>query len=134
MNISLQKQLMIWQKQGRGIVLTAYKRVKKDLTQKSVLAFFLFVVSFMLGAWLGFRAGIMGLFFFFCLAFEWENRLIGALALASLITCPFLLMLKQDVAAEVMAEYAYHFMVITVILQLVEYKRHPERFADDTQV
>jgi uncharacterized membrane protein len=65
------------------------------------------------------------------LVYEWENRIIAFLALVSLASCPVLLSFKKDALAETMAVYAYFFLVMTVVLQIVEYKRHPNRFPDD---
>ena len=51
-------------------------------------------------------------------------------AIVSLAACPVLLIAQQQSVAEQMAVYAYYFLVMTVALQIVEYKRHPE-LADD---
>ena len=56
---------------------------------------------------------------------------MGVFALLSLVSCPVLLQLKRDEQAEVMAVYAYFFLAMTVGLQLIEYKRFPERFPED---
>lgn len=77
--------------------------------------------------WLfGISAGLLWFLFLMFLFYDWDNRIIGVLALISLASCPFLLQLKQDVIAEQMAVYAYFFLVMTVVLQIVEYKRHSE--------
>jgi hypothetical protein len=65
------------------------------------------------------------------LLYEWENRIIGVLAIGSLVCCPILLQFKQDDWAELMAVYAFFFLTMTVTLQIVEYKRHPERFPEE---
>lgn len=62
--------------------------------------------------------------------YGWDSRVVAVLALISLVSCLFLLIAKQDVFAEQMAVFAYYFLVITVILQIIEYKRHPERFKE----
>jgi hypothetical protein len=64
---------------------------------------------------------------FLCfLLYKWDSRIVAAGALISLAICPMLLLLNQNVWAELMAVYAYFFLVITVALQIVEYKRHPQ--------
>ncbi len=63
--------------------------------------------------------------------YSWDSRIVATGALISLASCPILLIAKKDAYAEQMAVYAYYFLVITVILQIIEYKRHPELFKDD---
>ncbi len=65
--------------------------------------------------------------------YGWDSRILATGALVSLASCPFLLSFKQDAYAELMAVYAYYFLVMTVILQIIEYKRHPELFAEDEE-
>lgn len=66
---------------------------------------------------------------FFLLAFvafllyQWDSRVLAAGALLSLAACPFLLIAGEDSLAEQMAVWAYYFLVMTVVLQIVEFKR-----------
>ena len=60
------------------------------------------------------------------LLYRWESRILAACALVSLIACPFLLMLGESAFAEQMAVYAYYFLVMTVALQIIEFKREPQ--------
>ncbi|OGM92930.1 hypothetical protein A2333_02020 [Candidatus Wolfebacteria bacterium RIFOXYB2_FULL_49_7] len=86
------------------------------------------------GVFLGFygtSAGVLWLLFLAFLFYEWDSRVIGTLAIISLATCPILLALKQDAYAEQMAVYAYFFLVMTVVLQIIEYKHYPEEFKED---
>lgn len=53
--------------------------------------------------------------------FIFKSRIPAVLALVLLAACPFLLMFKKDATAEVMAIYAYYFLVITVMTQIAEY-------------
>mgnify|MGYP001619711074 CR=1 FL=1 len=53
------------------------------------------------------------------------RRVIAAGALVSLASCPFLLIVGEDSFAEQMAVYAYYFLVMTVVLQIIEFKRSP---------
>jgi hypothetical protein len=71
----------------------------------------------------GISSALLWLLFLLFLVYEWENRIIAVLALLSLASCPVLLSLKKDDLAETMAVYAYFFLVMTVVLQIVEYKR-----------
>jgi hypothetical protein len=70
----------------------------------------------------GLSSAILWLLFLTFLAYGWENRIIAALALLSLIVCPILLTFKKEVLAEQMAVYAFFFLVMTVILQIIDYK------------
>lgn len=82
----------------------------------------------------GISSALLWLLFLSFLVYEWENRIIAFFALISLASCPFLLSFKQDAMAETMAVYAYFFLVMTVVLQIIEYKRHPERFPEEKKV
>jgi len=55
--------------------------------------------------------------------FIFESRISAVLALVLLASCPFFLMFKKDDIAEVMAIYAYYFLVITVFTQIAEYMK-----------
>ncbi len=79
----------------------------------------------------GLSSSLLWLLFLLFLVYKWDNRIIGVFALISLATCPFLLSLKKEALAETMAVYAYFFLVMTVVLQIVEYKRHPDRFPEE---
>jgi len=68
-------------------------------------------------------SALLWLLFLLFLIYGWENRIIAFLALISLASCPFLLSFKKDELAEKMAVYAYFFLVMTVVLQIVEYRR-----------
>jgi hypothetical protein len=81
----------------------------------------------------GISSALLWLLFLLFLVYEWENRIIAFFALVSLASCPFLLSFKKDDLAETMAVYAYFFLVMTVVLQIVEYKRHPERFPEEKE-
>jgi hypothetical protein len=73
---------------------------------------------------LGIISGLLWLLFLSFLLFEWDSRVIAFLALVSLASCPFLLILKKEAPAEQMAIYAYYFLVMTVVLQIIEYASH----------
>jgi len=92
------------------------------------------LITFLMGFWLGSRAGILWFVFVLFLVYEWENRIIGGAALVSLITCPILLSLGKNDWAEEMAIYAYFFLAMTVVLQIVEFKRHPDHFKENETI
>lgn len=102
-----------------------------DVRKRPWFAVAAFVIAFNMWWWMGWRAGALWFLFVLFLLYEWENRIIGVLAIGSLITCPILLQFKHDDWAELMAVYAFFFLTMTVVLQIVEYKRHPERFPDE---
>ena len=73
------------------------------------------------------------------LLYGWDNRYLGAAAILCLTACPMLLALDSslwwptidfEAAAESVAVYAFFFLVMTVVLQLVDLKRHPGEYAD----
>jgi hypothetical protein len=57
------------------------------------------------------------------LLFEWDSRIVGSFAILALTACPILLSLEYQADAEQMAVYAYYFLVMTVVLQIIEFKR-----------
>ncbi|HTX87057.1 MAG TPA: hypothetical protein VMC41_03250 [Candidatus Nanoarchaeia archaeon] len=79
----------------------------------------------------GISAGIFLSLFLSFLIFEWDSWIIGFLALIFLISCPILLTLKKEILAEQMAIYAYYFLVMTVVLQIIEYASHRKNFVDN---
>ncbi len=76
-------------------------------------------------AFLGTAAIFWSVFLAF-LFFRWDNRILGAVAILLLTSCPILLSIDQDAIAEEMAVYAYYFLVMTVALQIIELKRKPK--------
>ena len=68
------------------------------------------------------------------LFFGWDNRVMGSFAILALTACPILLSLEQPALAEQMAVYAYYLLVITVVLQIIEFKRHPEQFGEEEKL
>ncbi|MCG2809547.1 MAG: hypothetical protein L6275_04395 [Candidatus Portnoybacteria bacterium] len=57
------------------------------------------------------------------LFYRWDSRILAGSVLLCLASCPFLLMFKKDDIAEIMAIYAYYFLVMTVVLQIAEYRK-----------
>lgn len=108
-----------------------FKIIKKDILTKKKSGVFLIIASVSIGIYLGLSAGLLWFLFLAFAFYDWDNRIIGVMALISLTSCPFLLQFKQDSIAEQMAVYAFFFLTMVVTLQLIEYKRHPELFTEE---
>ncbi len=100
--------------------------IRKDILSKKKQGIILIIISICIGIYLGLSAGLLWFLFLAFAIYGWDNRIIGVMAIICLATCPFLLQFKQDVLAEQIAVYAYFFLVMTVVLQIIEYKRHPK--------
>lgn len=92
----------------------------KNKKNRSLFLLILFLIIFYL--W-GLSSALLWFLFLSFLFYGWESRIIATMALISLASCPFLLYFKKDALAETMAVYAYFFLVMTVVLQIVELKR-----------
>jgi len=111
-----------------GNISPAFVRVLEDVKVKKKRGVLALVLAGLFFWWFNISAGLLWFLFLMFLFYGWENRIIAVLALISLASCPILLYFKQDAFAETMAVYAYFFLVMTVVLQIVEYKRHPELY------
>jgi len=58
--------------------------------------------------------------------YEYEGRVSIGMGLGFLILCPLLLIFDADAIAEKVAIWAYMFLVVGVIQQIVEYRRSEE--------
>jgi len=114
-------------------IIPFWKRVGAELRAKPLRGLIAIAIGVAMGLWLGPRAGVLWFLFCLFLVYEWENRVFGVAALLCLAACPVLLAVKQDARAEEVAVYAYFFLVMTVALQIVEFKRHPERFPEEPE-
>lgn len=110
--------------------LKLFKLIKKDVLTKKKQGVILIIVSVSIGIYSGLSAGLMWFLFLSFAFYDWDSRVIGVLALVSLTSCPFLLEFKQDVIAEQMAVYAFFFLSMVVMLQLIECRRHPDLFKE----
>jgi len=117
-----------------NIVIKSLLKAKNDILEKKYYSILLILLFAVLIFKVSLTAGIFWLIFLSFLIYDWDSRITASLALLFLISCPILLSLKKDAIAELMAVYTYYFLVITVILQIVEYKRHPEEYSDDEEV
>ena len=61
-------------------------------------------------------------YFGISILWNFESRIAAALALFFLVSCPILLMLKNDALAEMFAIYAYYFLVIVVVGEILALK------------
>lgn len=80
-------------------------------------------IAFIIVGMFGQEAAFFWSLFFAFLFFNWDSRYVGALAILALTACPILLALELKADAEQMAVWAYYFLVMTVVLQIIEYKR-----------
>lgn len=120
-----------WFKRIWLLVLAALKKGGSQVKQKPLLLLVAVVVAVNMYIWMGLRAGILWLVWVAFALYEWDNRIIGVAAILCLASCPFLLQFNQKDWAELMAVYAFFFLSMTVVLQIIEFKRHPERFKDE---
>lgn len=63
------------------------------------------------------------IYFGISLLWKLTSRISASFALFFLASCPILLILKNDSLAETFAIYAYYFLVITVVSEIVELRR-----------
>ncbi len=103
------------------ILKNVFRRVLVDIKTKKKRGLLALILAGLFFYWFGISAGLLWFLFLMFLFYGWENRIIGVLALLSLASCPVLLSFQKDDLAETMAVYAYFFLVMTVVLQIVEY-------------
>lgn len=100
----------------------SFQRAVSDIKSKKwrgLVVILLSVLSYFL--W-GLSSALLWFLFLAFFAYGWESRIVAAFALICLAICPILLSLKKDALAEQMAIYAYYFLVMTVVLQIKEYR------------
>ena len=68
-------------------------------------------------------SALLWMIFLMFLVYRWESRILGAAAIVLLVVCPLLISLNLEPYAELIAVYAFFFLVMTVVLQIVEMKR-----------
>jgi len=111
-----------------------YKGIRKglrDIKKERWYWMLILIIISLLFIWqFSFEAIIFLTLFTAFALYGWDSRIIATGALISLASCPILLIAKQDVYAEQMAVYTYYFLVMTVVLQIIEYKRHPELYKE----
>lgn len=97
-----------------------------DVVEKKIRGVVLLVLFLLIFWQLGIVAALNWVLFLSFLFYGWENRILGFGALLYLVSCPILLSLKFDALAESMAVQAYFLLVMTVALQMVEFKREQQ--------
>ncbi|MEA1963458.1 MAG: hypothetical protein U9M94_04470 [Patescibacteria group bacterium] len=108
-------------------IIKGARRAIADIQEKKTYSGLL-AVFFALIFWkISLSAALLWVLFFSFLFYKWENRVIVSLALLCLMSCPFLLAGGNQEMAEIMAVYAYYFLAMGVVLQIIEFKRNPER-------
>ena len=113
-----------------GGIQKGLRDVRRDYLSLAVVA----ILVILLYIWGATLESIAFVATFVCfLLYQWDSRIVATGAIVSLAACPVLLIAKQQSIAEQMAVYAYYFLVMTVALQIVEYKRHPELAGDQTK-
>ncbi len=116
-------------KEAAGFDVTV-RKIFGDIMKKKYYSLALAMLFFVLWWQLSLTAAIFWILFLSFLLYQWDSRDIALLALISLASCPFLLIFKKEALAEQMAIYAYYFLVITVVLQIVEYWGSPKDVSD----
>jgi len=112
-------------------LIEAEREARTDVILRVVVKIVVLVdVGFVALAYLEPESVFFWLLFLAFLFFGWDARYTGALAILALTACPILLSLEWQAEAEQMAVYAYYLLVMTVVLQIIEFKRHPERFGE----
>jgi hypothetical protein len=82
------------------------------------------LIVFLVAAWyVDIVSAFLWLIFLMFLVYRWESRILGAIAIILLVVCPILLSIGQEPWAELIAVYAFFFLVMTVTLQIVDLKR-----------
>jgi hypothetical protein len=110
-----------------GIVLKTPKKEGKDISRKNLHTILLIIILTLFLIWkFSIETVILWMIFFTFLLYKWDSRILVGVVLAFLASCPILLIFKKEDIAEQMAIYAYCFLAMTVVLQVVEFKKHPE--------
>lgn len=98
-------------------------KVEKDLTSKRYLTILLLIV-FGLIAWrFSWESAILWVVFLAFLIYRWESRILAGAALVFLAICPFYLYYQYNDIAEQMAIYAYLFLVMFIVLEIIDFVR-----------
>ncbi|MFA5985911.1 MAG: hypothetical protein WC819_01010 [Parcubacteria group bacterium] len=107
---------------GKNIV-RIFVKVLSDFFEKKSRSALLLVLAFLIFWNLGFVASLNWIVFLAFLFYGWENKILGIGALIFLSVCFTLLFFQQDAFAEIAATQAYFLIVMTVVLQIVDFKK-----------
>ncbi|MFH1744581.1 MAG: LytR C-terminal domain-containing protein [bacterium] len=116
----------------RLATISVFIKAKKDIRKKKSSTILLIIILFLFLIWKSnIELFIFSMIFFIFLLYNWNSRILGWPISLFLASCPFFLMAKKQDLAEQMAIYAYYFLIITVILQIIELiKKEPTGFQD----
>jgi len=109
----------------------AFSRAHNDIVKNKLagmLIVFLFIFIFLN---LDFYSTINWILFFAFLIYNWESRIIVVGSLFYLFFCFIFLLFNQYGIAEKMAVQAFFLLIMSVVLQIVEYRRNPKLFIED---
>lgn len=98
-------------------------RVGNHYIKKNYLSIILSIIFIFLIWKVNLTAAGLGVLFLAFVFNKWDSMIMAVFALVSLGVCPILLIFKNELLAENFAIYAYYFLVLTVILQIIEYRR-----------
>jgi predicted membrane protein len=100
-----------------------FKRVKEDLIKKKLsTALLLIILVLLLILKFNIEPIVFLMIFFVFWLYSWENRILLGLGMFFLIICYVLLSSQKPVLAEQLGIYGYYFLIMTVLLQIFEYK------------
>lgn len=95
----------------------------KNITLTDVLKISGLIVVFLLWVFVAPTTAFFWSVFLLWATWRLDARIIGAVALAFLVTIPALLYIGQDIRAEQLAVYVYFLLAITVVLEIIEMMR-----------
>ena len=106
----------------------AFFRIRTDVIEKkyrTLVLLFLVIFCFFI---LNYTGAILWTLFFLFSFYDWDNYIVGFLAVAALISCPFLIEFGYLEYAETMSVNSWFLMIIFVVLQMINFKRYPEDY------
>lgn len=83
----------------------------------------LMIVFGVLSWFAGLTAAIFWTLVLSFISYRWDSRAAAIMALSALSVCPFLIVWDKQAYAEIAAIWAYYFLVVTVIVQIIEVRR-----------
>lgn len=105
------------------IIHYAFYWAWEDMKERPWPLLLILAVFLGVGLYVNVVSALLWALFLAFLIYRWDNRILGAMAILLLVACPILLALSQQAWAEQVAVWAYFLLVMTVVLQIVEFKR-----------
>ena len=112
------------------LVTNAGVKARADIGAKKWKFIVALVAGFIALLLFGLSSAVLWLIFFSFLFYKWDDRILGTIAILFLIACPILSAFNLNAIEEQSAVFAFFFLVMTVALQIVEYKRNPNENAE----